>query len=76
MFVVLQVLSSLVIGTSHCLCLSLAATEAEQQVEKRVLSNVSENKSKLDSGIEELLRDFQWNAPQIDTTNLFDKVYK
>ncbi|KAI5656977.1 hypothetical protein M9H77_25770 [Catharanthus roseus] len=48
-------------------------TEAEQEVEKRVLSNVSENKSKLDSGIEELLRDFQWNAPQIDTTNLFDK---
>ncbi|XP_027105176.1 ADP-ribosylation factor GTPase-activating protein AGD5 isoform X1 [Coffea arabica] len=57
--------------------------EATQCFEQKVPSKVAENKSKLDSGIEELLRDFQWNTPTVvgkplddmknDTMSLIDK---
>lgn len=57
---------------------------AEQCQEQVVTTKVSENKNKLDSGIEELMRDFQWNIPTVageplkdvknNSTNHFDKV--
>jgi hypothetical protein len=40
------------------LYLSPVAASAAQRVEQKDHTNVSENKSKLDSGVEELLRDF------------------
>ncbi|KAL3519661.1 hypothetical protein ACH5RR_017810 [Cinchona calisaya] len=61
----------------------LQAAEATQSIEQNVPPNVAENKSKLDSGIEELLKDFQWNTPAVagigltdaknDTMSLVDK---
>lgn len=62
---------------------SLTAAAAEQCREQVVTTKVSKNKNKLDSGIEELMRDFQWNIPAAageplkvknDSTNHFDKV--
>lgn len=63
----------------------IAAAEDTHFSEQKVQSNVAENKSRLDSGIEELLKDFQWNTPPVvgkplnnmknDTMSLTEKVY-
>ncbi|CAI9087594.1 OLC1v1021705C1 [Oldenlandia corymbosa var. corymbosa] len=43
----------------------LPAAETPPTMDSKVVTPMTENRSKFDSGIEELLRDFQWNTPAI-----------